>query len=158
VSTGKLTLKRFNGIEEFEIAEAEIIAWQSEGKIALNLEIHTSKAIATVHDTKDSGVLPNAEITIHLELFNPDQLVGQSFFIESGEDEETNEWNARFYYFEHEDINRNTVKFISKSNSLFRVVWTGFTQDVNYYDGSKPDTEIIIEADFSFLKLHEWQD
>jgi hypothetical protein len=157
MSLGKLTLKRFNGIEEFEISEAEITAWKSEGSVALNLEIHTGKAIATVPDTKDSGILPNAEITIHLESLNPDQLVGQSFFIENGMDEEENEWNARFYYFEHENIDKNTITFISKSTNLFKIVWTGFTQDVNYYDGSKPDTEISIEANFNFSELFEWQ-
>lgn len=154
---GKLTLKRFNGIESFVISKAEIYAWESDGKISLNLEIETEMPLLTLPDTKGLKALPNAEITIYLEALNPDDLVGKSFEVENGMNEEIDEWDGRFYYCEHADLNKNTVCFISKDDNLFEVKWSGITQDVNFYDGSKPDTEVTIEAVFVFGEISEWQ-
>lgn len=157
MSKGKLTLKRFNGVEEFEVSEAEIYAWEDEGKISLNLEISAKKPLSTLPDTKEIKARPSAEVTIYLESLNPNELIGKSFTIERGMNDETEEWDGRFYYCEHEDLNKNTVHFVSRDGDLYNIKWSGFTQDVNYYDGSKPDTQVIIEAAFNFGKSNEWQ-
>jgi hypothetical protein len=153
---GKLTLKRFNGIEEFEISDAEICAWEDQGKICLNLEISTNKAIATLPDTREIEALPNAEVTIRLDELKPSSLIGNDYIVENGLNEETEELDGRFYYCEHQSLNQNIVKFLSKDENLFSISWSGITNDINYYDGSKPDSEILIEAIFSFSKSNEW--
>jgi hypothetical protein len=97
MNKGKLILKRFNGVEEFEISEAEICAWKDQGEIFLNLEIKTLRALSTLPDTKEAEALPNAEVTIRLASLSINSLIGEKFIVENGMNEDTEEWDGRFY-------------------------------------------------------------
>jgi hypothetical protein len=156
MNKGKLILKRFNGVEEFEISEAEICAWKDQGEIFLNLEIKTLRALSTLPDTKEAEALPNAEVTIRLASLSINSLIGEKFIVENGMNEDTEEWDGRFYYFGHQDLNQNEINFLSMDEGMFFVSWSGITRDINYYDGSKPDSEVVIEARFNFEKSNEW--
>jgi hypothetical protein len=45
---------------------------------------------------------------------------------------------------------------VSRAGDRFRVRWTAVTQDVNYYDGSKPQTQVEIEGEFLFKNIGKW--
>ena len=40
---------------------------------------------------------------------------------------------------------------VSRTEDRFWLRWTAVTQDVNYYDGSKPATRVEIEGEFLFV-------
>jgi hypothetical protein len=45
---------------------------------------------------------------------------------------------------------------MSRFEDRFRVLWVGVTQDVNYYDGSKPPTRVEIDGFFRFKEMEKW--
>lgn len=156
MTCGKLTIYRFNGTEEFQISEAKIMAWRSDGKVFLNLEINSKTALKTLPDTKELKAWPSAEVSIILENLIPSELTGKTFTVERGMNDEIGEWVGRFYYCEHEDLNNNIITFESQNENIFHVKWSGTTIDVNYYDGSKPESKIEVDARFTFSEIKEW--
>jgi hypothetical protein len=107
-------------------------------------------------DTESLSAEPNAEVEVTVSTLNPNKLVGQTFAIQSGNDEVNQSFIARIYYVEHDFLNDNKIEILGQAGNVFHVRWTGTTTDVNYYDGSKPDTKVEIEGDFTFKDMDEW--
>ena len=77
------------------------------------------------------------------------KLSGQTFHHKGTTSDDEDSCDSLFYYFSHQALRDNKVKVLSQlSETKIRVHWTGRTQDVNYYDGSKPDARIEVECDF----------
>jgi hypothetical protein len=55
---------------------------------------------------------------------------------------------ATIYYYEHEDLDNNVIDVLRQEQDCFQIRWTATTLDVNYYDGSKPDTRVEIDGMF----------
>ena len=51
-------------------------------------------------------------------------------------------------YIEHDVIRDNSVEFKRKEGDRYWINWSGTTSDVNFYDGSKPDTLVKVEGWF----------
>ena len=49
-------------------------------------------------------------------------------------------------------MNDNKIEFLERSGGALKIRWIGTTTDVNYYDGSKPDTRVVIESWFAFAE------
>jgi len=43
----------------------------------------------------------------------------------------------------------NQVAILERDGPKVKARLTGMTIDVNFYDGSKPDTKVIVEAEFT---------
>jgi hypothetical protein len=149
MQVGILSLNRFNGQEQFAISEAVMRVSENNDYFNLNFEIETDeKPLKTLSDTKDLYAHPNAEFNVRIKDFSRHSLVGERFTISNGYDEETGEYLTRLYYCEHQETDDNVIEIIDQKENKFRVIITAKCVDVNYYDGSKPPTEIEIDAWF----------
>lgn len=155
---GTFTLYRFNGIEQFTITEAKVYAVENDDKnIMLWLEMETDEQpLRSVADTAGCGMNPSGEVTVYLDQLKLGTFGEQSFTIPSGYDEETRSLIAGLYYFEHQEVNNNTLRLSYKGDGVFSAHWTGTTTDISYYDGSKPDTRIEVTGDFFFEEYKNW--
>ena len=156
---GMFTLHRFNGIEQFTIAEAKVYVVENDDKsIMLWLEMETDEQpLRSVPDTADCGMNPSGEITIYLDHLQLGTFGERTFPIPNGYDEKSRSLIAGLYYFEHQEVNDNTLHLAYKGNGVFQARWTGVTTDIAYYDGSKPDTKIEVSGDFFFEDYKDWQ-
>lgn len=149
---GVFMLKRFSGIEQYEISEASIYTVKkSRNEIMVWLEGETAQeTIQSLPDTADCKMNPSGEITIYMENVNLENFGEQEFTISKGYDEDRSDWTARIYYFKHKDVNDNMLKMKYGGNGSFYIHWTGVTADISYYDGTKPDTRIEVYGEFIF--------
>lgn len=146
---GTLTLKRFNGIEEFQLEEPKIYTARNENQIMLWLETETKKLpLKTLPDTQKFHIRPRAEITICMDESQLIPLEKKHIRIPKGYDEETDNSVAQIHYFEQQPLHNNEVELIYQNNGTFLVHWKATTTDVSFYDGSKPETEIEIQGEF----------
>ena len=152
---GRFILHRFNGDEEFPLGAATILASRTEDGIRVGLDAETGgAAIRTVPDTAGDPASPRAEVAFIVESLDPLRLVGRKFVVPRG-----STWDddlASLYYYEHEDLNDNTVEFLDRRHNMFLVRWTGTARDVNFYDGNKPPTTLEVEGWFRFDGLEKW--
>ena len=150
MAIGTLTLHRFNGDEAFAVSAATALAMPDGDQVRLNLEIETDeRPLKTLPDTQTLAAQPNAEVTIRLPKADLASLVGRRFSVPRSWDEEAEDHVSRFYYCEHEGIDDNVIEFVERKGDELHVRWTGTTIDVNYYDGSKPPTRVVVDAWFT---------
>lgn len=139
-SPGKLILRRFNGETVFPLETAELDVTRYRDVVELHFLVRAAES--------DDGVRPGASVSVLLEQFDPASLAGSRFAVPAGYDERHHHQLSNFYYFEHEPLLNNAIEVTAISGRTVRVRWTATTADVDYYDGSKPDAGIEIEADF----------
>jgi len=156
-AVGRFVLHRFNGDEEFRLRSADILAVHDQGGIRLWFEAETDGVpVKSLPDTADLGGHPKAEIAVTLKKLNPKRLPGRRFSVPSGYDQASEDYVATIYYVEHECLNNNNIEILDREDNVFQVRWSGTTTDVNYYDGSKPETKVEIEGKFTFKYMSEW--
>ena len=142
-----LKLTRFNGLEEFEIIEAEI--YFSYEAAHLTLDFQTGPCISTpLEDTNENGGLSGSFWIYDLEISSLKELAGQSFFIKDGYKNEEYDTCSLFYYWEHMPITNNKIEFLTYENEVLLVKASANTVDVNWHDGSKPESKIELLAEF----------
>jgi hypothetical protein len=147
-----MTLYRFNGIEIYDVESAIIEHYRDgDGLFAVTLRADASAIpIQTLPDTASLNAQPFAEVTLHLPKIPALAFqVGRTFTLPKGYDEDTQEDRTNFYYCEHESMNENEVVILERDGLRVRARLTGTVTDVNYYDGSKPRTKVVVEADFT---------
>lgn len=150
MAIGTLTLHRFNGDEAFAVSAATALARRDGDQIWLNLEIKTyERPLTTLPDTETLAARPNAEVTIRLSQSELASLVGRRFFVPSSWDDEAADHVSRFYYCEHQGIDDNVIEFVERKGDELHVRSAGTTIDVNYYDGSRPPTRVVVDAWFT---------
>jgi hypothetical protein len=151
MSVGTMTLQRFNGEEAYAVESATIEHYKDEedGVYAVTFRAETGGApIRTLPDTESLHAHPSAEVTLHLRKLPALALKpGQAFTLPKGYDD--GEYQTNFYYSEHEPMDNNEVTILQRDGLRVRARLTGTTTDVNFYDGSKPDTKVVVEADFT---------
>ncbi|MBE7649170.1 hypothetical protein G1K66_12590 [Tenacibaculum finnmarkense] len=146
-----LRLIRFCGEELYPIESATWHFHKSEEDNIneLWLEIKADYGQQLSEDTKYLEKQPHWELTIKIEnLKLTDFVSGFKTEIESGFDEESEDYLTNFYYCEHEPSDNNSIEIVERNENqiLFRI--EGEITDVNYYDGSKPNNKIIVETWF----------
>jgi hypothetical protein len=157
MDVGTFVLHRFNGDETYAVKKATIEAFEKDHGIDLFLYVDTrAKPIQTLPDTAELDGRPNAEVHVRLKKLDASKLVGRRFSVPAGYSEELEDHVALIYYCDHADLNRNVVRILEQQGNQFLVHWTGTTTDVNYYDGSKPDTKVEIKAWFTFKGMKKW--
>lgn len=155
MASGEFILRRFNGDEVFRLGAATILASRTEDGIRIDLDAETDGvAIKAVSDTAEHPANPRAEVAIIVEALDAAQLVGQRFVVPRGRTDDDD--LASLYYYEHDDLNDNAIEFVERTGELFRVRWAGRARDVNFDDGSKPETTIEIDGWFRFEEFKRW--
>ena len=99
---------------------------------------------------------PGAEVSLVIREPAPVRFTGRQFVVPKSWDEGYGDNVSRFYYVEHEAMDDITVDVVKRIGNSFLVRWTGSTVDVNYYDGSKPPANLLIEAMFQFKEPDLW--
>ncbi|WP_335937063.1 hypothetical protein [Streptomyces sp. PTD5-9] len=151
---GRFVLHRFNGDEVYRIASADV--WVSgaegrEGPVTLWFEIAADPDGARrCEDTESLGMAPTAEVGVELPEIDVDALVGREFVMPGVRGDDEDSCMSLLYYCEHQALCDNRITVLSRDGDRFRLRCTAVTQDVNYYDGSKPPTRVEIEGDFLF--------
>lgn len=149
--TGTLSLSRFNGTERFAIETARMFTVGDADDIKLWFEIETVQDGAKQNeDTKPYPAAPKAELGIALGDFSADSLVGRDFYHVGPTSDNEDSCDSLFHYYEHQPLQNNHVVVSKRDRDTFKVRWSATTQDVNYYDGSKPDAIVEIDADFTY--------
>lgn len=149
MSIGTLSFHRFNGTEQFSIAKAEVFLLKGyEGdppRLSFDFEAE-GIPLATLPDTESLRAVPNGEFNVEVPTLDVAGLVGQVFSIPEGDSD--GDWLARIYYVEHDAAKNCTLRVLEKNEEQFKVSVDGYCTDLNFYDGSKPDTRFVLEAWF----------
>lgn len=150
MSVGTLAFHRFNGTERFSVAKAELFLLKgfegSPPRLSFDFEAD-STPLETLPDTESLRALPNGEFNIEVPSLDLSGLVSQVFSIPHGDLD--GDWLARIYYVEHDAASNCTVRVLEQDADRFRVSVDGYCTDLNFYDGSKPDTHFELEAWFA---------
>jgi hypothetical protein len=152
MSAGKMILHRFNGDEIYNVELATIKHHKDEdGSFSVTFRADTSTPpVQTLPDTESLHAKPFAEWTFTLPKIPALALqASRSFTMPEGYDKRTHEYYTNFYYCEHEPMDENEMVILERDDLRIRIRLTGMTTDVNYYDGSKPRTKVLVEADFT---------
>ena len=160
---GTLALHRFNGIERFEIKTAKMFLLGDPGNYTLWFELETTnEASVRNEDTAGHPATPSLSVGVTLTEFSVDTLVGSELHhagipCEASEEDEDvsgvegqDSCEALMYYYEHQPLRDVRIAITGRSEDGFIVRGTATTPDVNFYDGSAPDTKVEIEAVFSW--------
>ncbi len=154
----RLILHRFNGDEVYRFKTAVLWAYSTKTGVTLWFEVEgDSDAIQTCPDTAEMRMEPHAEVGIHLPELDADELVRRQFSIPGTKTDAEDSCMSLFYYCEHEPLRDNDITVVSQiGEDRFWLRWTARTQDVNHYDGSKPETRVEIEGEFRFKDIDRW--
>jgi hypothetical protein len=146
---GEIILHRFNGDEKFELGEALIQIEKVGKKYSITLIANTNgKVIQGLPDTRDLPAQPSAQINVLTKISDPENLTGEKFSLPSSFDKQNKDYVSTIYYLEHEPLEANEIEVTAKKKHKYFIKWSGKTKDVNYYDGSKPDTLVMITGWF----------
>jgi hypothetical protein len=152
MSTGLMTLHRFNGDEIYSVESAVITHCKDEdGAYSITFRAETGATpIQTLSDTKSLRAQPSAEWTLTQPKIPAVVLrAGARFVIPQGYNKETGEYATNFYYCDHESMDENEITIIERAGLLVRARITAAATDVNFYDGSKARMKVVVEADFT---------
>jgi len=149
MSVGTLTFERFNGVEQFAIRQADLfLLGDEDDSPRLSFDFEADDApLKTLPDTESLHASPAGEFNVDVPSLDISGLVGQVFSIPRGDDD--GDWLARIYYVEHDAAKNCTVRVLERDGDRFRVTVDGSCTDLNFYDGSKPDTHFVLEAWFT---------
>jgi hypothetical protein len=153
----RFILHRFNGDEVFRFHSGGMFAYESNGGVTIWFEVEADwDALQRCEDTVEFGHWPNAEVGIEVAELNVDRLVGREFLLPGTKSDDEDSCMALFYYYEHEPLRENKITILSRDDDRFWLRWTAVTQDINYYDGSKPPTQVEIDGEFKFKDISKW--
>jgi hypothetical protein len=153
---GTLTLHRFNGDEIYNVSEATIRYFVRGDCVHMDFRVNTEdKPVQTLPDTEELHVRPNGQWQTVVPIFGLKDWNGRTFSIPQGYDEESAEYLTNLYYVEHETIDENQISVLEHEGERLLVQITGMMPDVNYYDDSKPPTQVEIIANFSIAQSGE---
>jgi len=151
---GQFILHRFNGDEVYAFESAVMLAYETGQGVTLWFEVKGDPENAQrCEDTSEMGVSPNAEVGIDLPKLDVDKLAGREFSIPGSPSGDDDPCMSILYYCEHAPLWDNRITVVSRVGDWFRLRWTAVTEDVNYYDGSKPPTRVEIEGEFLFKDI-----
>lgn len=155
---GLFILHRFLGDEVYPLRSATLRAIpRQDGGVTLWFEaIAGREAYRRCPDTDAQPRAPKIEVGIDLPALNVNALVGRTFLMQGTMSDEEDSCQSLMVYYEHEPVRDNRMTVLSRNGDRFMVRWTAVTRDVNFYDGSEPETEIEIEGEFEFRRMEEW--
>ncbi len=144
-----LILKRFCGEERYPILNAEWYIMEGDGTWddpdTLCLEMEFGEGDELHEDTAELQAEPSWEISFPALQLKVEDLQ-EGLVLEMANEEEEEE--ANFYYSEHQPTYDNRVEVLEVDGDRLLLRVTALTEDVNFYDGTKPKNEIDVTAWF----------
>ena len=106
-------------------------------------------------DTEELDATPKVEVRVDLPALVPNQLVGRTY---RPTNREPNGDPPGFLdYMDRQELAEPVIQVLARDGNVFVVRVSGVTTDVNYYDGSKPDTRVELVGRFTFEDADEWE-
>ncbi len=145
----ELWINRFLGLEIYHIETAEWNLYHDDedGRMNLWVMLDCDRAIKQFKDTEYTNTIPNWEIN----LIESEIMVAEGFedTVPEGYDEGRGGWIAKFYAGSHDGIDKNTVKILRVDGDKLLLRLTGEIVDPNFYDDSKPRSNLLVETWFT---------
>lgn len=144
---GSFVLDRFNGQEVYSFEKGTITASHNGSKFTLWFSVECKEQpVKVLPDTEELKACPSAVLMTTV----PDLNVLDEYktVVSEGYDEDSGDYISSIYYCEHQDLDNNILSISRVNDNTFKVLWTGTTMDINYYDGSKPDSRVQIDGEF----------
>ena len=153
---GCFILHRYNGDEVYRLESADIRAIETMEGVSLWFEVRADPENAQrCEDTEgDLYTSPNANVGIDLPELNVNELVGREFVIPGAKSDDEDGCMSLMYNYEHEVLNDNSIKVVSRDGDRFWLRWTAITDDVCFYEN--PRTQVEIEGEFVFKDIDKW--
>jgi len=158
---GRFILHRFNGDEVYRLKSAVMVASENYEtdeagpgvSLLFKVEADPENAQQCEDTVWEGGVdaWPNAEVGIDLPGLNVNELVGREFVIPGAKSDDEDGAMSLIYYYEHEVLNDNSIRIVSRDGDRFWLRWTAVTQDVCFYEN--PPTQVEIEGEFVFKDI-----
>jgi hypothetical protein len=151
-------LLRFCGREVHAITDVEVYVPSPEPDEPrlLNLTFEARQALSIEVPEEERGPPggPTVEVWIPVPSLEMRSLVGTTVEMPRAimDEDDDGKWN-RLYVFEHEDLWNVKVTFCEVTEETCRVQIEGEACDPNHYDGSKPTTQVSIDASFPLSEL-----
>ena len=146
-----LILDRFNGIEGYpiELAEWNLYRNKESGLMNLWICLRAGKAIFQQEDTQYLNAQPNWELNlVDANISESSIKAGFNATIPECYDESKDGWITVMYFCDHQGTDRNSIEIVEVDGSRVRFRLRGDTTDVNYYNGSKPETKLSVDTWF----------
>lgn len=144
-----LYLSRFCGIETYPVKQAvwELIEGDGteEDPDMLCLGMRFARGNHLHEDTRSLRAEPFWEINFYKIKISMN-ILQIGFDLE--QPNEANEVDATFYYLEHQPTRNNRMEILARDGNRLKIRVSGSTEDVNYYDGSKPENRLQLTAWF----------
>lgn len=150
-ASDEIWITRFSGREVYRIASARwnLVEEPDHGWWNLWIEVRCEQAIQQAEDTAELGAHLDWELNLVEKHIDEAELApGFRAAIPAGFDESRDGWITNFYYCEHQGTDDNTIAVLAREGDRLRLRITGRVVDLNYYDGSKPKAELLVEAWF----------
>jgi len=151
-SNQELILDRFCGREVHPITSATWNLYRDDELERMTLCIHIEAGPgSTLHeDTKELDAEPWWELNVvEADLSDASLTAGSKWTLPDGYDESRGGNLTNFYYCEHESSDDNQIEILAVDGDRLLIRLTGETIDVNFYDGSKDPTKLLVETWFS---------
>lgn len=103
----------------------------------------------------EHGNLVSAEVSLFVEYFDLDVLVGKRFEVPSTYDNQLDDYVSAVYYWHYKDFNNIFLEVLARKGDSFHVRWSGTTEDIDSYSGREPENRVVIEAIFEFKETLE---
>lgn len=145
----ELVLERFCGQETYPLVKGTWNIFYDEAleTPTLCIQLRAGRGTKLHQDTEGLNAEPWWEINVLSQALDASTLkVGDRFVVPRGYDKEQGGYVTNFYYCSHEQTGNNVVEILAVEGSRILARVTGQTGDVNYYDGSKPQTTLFVEA------------
>ena len=144
-----LYLSRFCGIETYPVKQAvwELIEGDGteEDPDMLCLGMRFAQGNHLHEDTRSLQAEPFWEINFYKTKI-PMNILQIGFDLE--QPNEANEVDGSFYYLEHQPARNNRMEILARDGNRLKIRVSGSTEDVNYYDGTKPENRLQLTAWF----------
>ena len=148
----ELWMSRFNGIGKYALETAEWNVYEDSDREKVNLWLRVECGEA-IEETEDTSFYAGSS---HWELNLVEDDLGEEFLVPGfeasipiGYDESRGGWVTNFYFSSHEGSDNNTIKIIKREGDRLLIRISGDIKDVNYYDGSKPKSVLILQTWFT---------
>ena len=144
-----LYMARFRGIEQYPVKTAEWYIIDGDGTeddpAMLSLDTAFGIGNGLHEDTAELNVEPMWKILFYsVEI--PITALQPGFCLEQPNFEK--DVYGDLYYAEHQPTTRNRMEILQAEGTRLKIRLTGTTEDVNFYDGSKPQSTLQLVAWF----------
>ncbi len=152
LTIGKLDLKRYSGNERFPISLAtyEIDFDSIFQRFNLHLNVKLGHLEGVEKTDQRADITPEWDLHFPLseiEVHHLDE--GLSLEIPYGYIDAVDDYYALFHYFERIPSFKNKMTLVGIDEDKWCIAITGMTDDVEFYDGSKPLASIGVKAWFT---------